>query len=98
VSFAAIILYVVSQRVFLLFISLRPSPETFGYTLVDGGERSASRHGRFTPREITLGTHCIGGWLSPRAGLDAGVRRKIPPPPIMKPVAQRYTTELHTII
>jgi hypothetical protein len=29
------------------------------------GERSASRPGRFTP-----GTHCIGGWVDPRAGLD----------------------------
>jgi hypothetical protein len=28
-------------------------------------EWSASRHGLFTP-----GTHCIGGWVDPRAGLD----------------------------
>jgi hypothetical protein len=35
VSFAAITLFVASQRVFIiLFISLRLSPETFGYTLV----------------------------------------------------------------
>jgi hypothetical protein len=30
-----------------------------------GGEWSASRPGRFTP-----GTHCIGGLVDPRAGLD----------------------------
>jgi hypothetical protein len=33
-------------------------------------EWSASRPGRFTPGEIALGTHCIGGWVDPRAGLD----------------------------
>jgi hypothetical protein len=32
---------------------------------------------RFTPGERTPGTHWIGGWVGPRAGLDAGVRRKI---------------------
>jgi hypothetical protein len=31
---------------------------------------------RFTPRESTPGTHCTGGWVGPRAGLDAGARRK----------------------
>jgi hypothetical protein len=35
-----------------------------------GGEWSASRPGRFTPRETAPGTHCIGGWVDPRAGLD----------------------------
>jgi hypothetical protein len=30
-----------------------------------GGEWSASRPARFTP-----GTHWIGGWVGPRAGLD----------------------------
>jgi hypothetical protein len=29
------------------------------------------------PRERTPGTHWIGGWMGPRAGLDAGARRKI---------------------
>jgi hypothetical protein len=35
-----------------------------------GGEWSASRPGRFTPRERAPGTHWIGGWVGPRAGLD----------------------------
>jgi hypothetical protein len=32
---------------------------------------------RFTPGKRTPGTHCTGGWVGPRAGLDAGARRKI---------------------
>jgi hypothetical protein len=41
------------------------------------GEWSASRPGRFTLGEIALGTHWIGGWVGPRAGLDAVEKRKI---------------------
>jgi hypothetical protein len=33
---------------------------------------------RFTPAERAPGTHCTGGWVGPRAGLDAEVRGKIP--------------------
>jgi hypothetical protein len=66
---------------------------------LDGGERSASRPDRFTPRERAAGTHWIGGWVGPRAFLDAVVKRKIPSPhresnpktPIVQSVAQRYT-------
>jgi hypothetical protein len=66
---------------------------------LDGGERSASRSSRFTPRERATGTHWIGGWVGPRAGLDAVVKRKIPSPcrdsmpPTIQPVAQRYTSD-----
>jgi hypothetical protein len=42
-----------------------------------GGEWSASRPGRFTPGKRVHGTHWIGGWVSPRAGLDAVEKRKI---------------------
>jgi hypothetical protein len=35
-----------------------------------GGEWSASRPGRFTPGERAPGTHWIGGWVDPSAGLD----------------------------
>jgi hypothetical protein len=35
-----------------------------------GGELSDSRRGRFTPGERVLGTHWIGGWVDPSAGLD----------------------------
>jgi hypothetical protein len=34
------------------------------------GEWSASRPVRFTPGEKVSGTHWIGGWVGPRAGLD----------------------------
>jgi hypothetical protein len=47
---------------------------------LDGGEWSASRPGRFTPMGRAPGTHWIGGWVGPRAGLDAVVKRKIPSP------------------
>jgi hypothetical protein len=32
---------------------------------------------RFTPGERTPGTHCTGGWVGPKAGMDIEVRRKI---------------------
>jgi hypothetical protein len=41
-----------------------------------GGEWSASRLGRFTP-----GTHWIGGWVDPRAGLDDVEKKKFLTPP-----------------
>jgi hypothetical protein len=64
-----------------------------------GGGWSASCPGHFTPRERVPGTHWIGGWVGPRAVLDAAVKRKIPSPSrewnprtsIVQPVAQRYT-------
>jgi hypothetical protein len=66
---------------------------------LDGGEWSASRLSRFTPRERAPGTHWIWGWVGPRAIPDAVMKRKIPSPrkesnrrtPIVQPVAQRYT-------
>jgi hypothetical protein len=42
---------------------------------LDGSEWSASRPGRFTPTERAHDTHWIGGWLEPRAILDAMVKR-----------------------
>jgi hypothetical protein len=38
---------------------------------LDGCEWSASRPGRFTLGEKAPGTHCIRGWVGPRASLDA---------------------------
>jgi hypothetical protein len=66
---------------------------------LDWGEWSASRPGRFTPRERAPGAHWIGGCVGPRAVLDAVVKREIPSPrresnprtTIVQPVAQRYT-------
>jgi hypothetical protein len=66
---------------------------------LDGGEWSASRPDHFTPREWASGSLWIGGWVGPRAVLDAVVKRKIPSPrretkprtPIVQAVAQRST-------
>jgi hypothetical protein len=46
---------------------------------LDGGEWSASRPFRFTPRERTPSAHCIRGCVGSRAVL-AAVKRKIPSP------------------
>jgi hypothetical protein len=49
----------------------------------------------FYPRERP-GTHCIGGWVGPRAGPE-GCRKSRPPPSpgfdprTVQPVASRYT-------
>jgi hypothetical protein len=45
-----------------------------------GGEWSASRAGCFTSRGRAPVTHWMGGWVGPRAVLDAVVKRKIPIP------------------
>jgi hypothetical protein len=54
------------------------------------GEWSCTRPSRFTPGERAPGTHWIGGWVGPRAGMDAltlvGNRT-----PAVRPVARRYT-------
>jgi hypothetical protein len=47
---------------------------------LEGDEWSVSRPGRFTPRERAPGTHWIGGWVGPRANLDAVVNTKIRSP------------------
>jgi hypothetical protein len=40
---------------------------------------SGQRHAPATlyPQERIPGTHCTGGWVGPRAGLDTEVRHKI---------------------
>jgi hypothetical protein len=56
----------------------RYSSYSFTTSALDGGEWSASRPDRaFTPGERTPGTHCTGGWVDPRAGLDTEDRGKI---------------------
>jgi hypothetical protein len=52
-------------------------PPPFLTSALDGCEWSASRPGRFTPREMAPGTQWIGGWMGPRAGLDTVKKRKI---------------------
>jgi hypothetical protein len=51
------------------------------------------------PRERAPGTHFIGGWVDPRAGLDDVEKWKfftlsgleLPLPLVVQPVASRYT-------
>jgi hypothetical protein len=50
-----------------------------------GGEWSASRPGRFTPGERAPVTHCIGGWVGPRTGLDDMEKRKFSTLPGLEP-------------
>ena len=40
---------------------------------LQGREWPAARHGRTLPTKKRLGTHCTGGWVGPRAGLE-GIR------------------------
>jgi hypothetical protein len=44
-----------------------------------GSEWSASRPGRFTPRERAPSNQWIGDWMGPRTGLDDVEKRKILP-------------------
>jgi hypothetical protein len=57
------------------------------------GGWSTPRSGRLNPRERP-GTHCIGGWVGPRAGLD-GCEKPHPPPGFdprtVQSVESRYT-------
>jgi hypothetical protein len=84
------------QHAFMDWCVVKAQGKLYLYLLLDGGEWSASRPGRFTPRERARGTHWIGGWVGPRAVLDAVIWRKIPSPrresnpriPIVQPVAQ----------
>jgi hypothetical protein len=53
---------------------------------------------RFSPGERTPGTHCTGGWVGPRAGLDTEARGKITclcqgiePRSVVQSVARHYT-------
>jgi hypothetical protein len=76
------------------------SSYSFSTSVLDGGESSASRPGRaLHPGERTPGTHCTGGWVGPRAGLDTEDRGKIhclcrgsnPDRPVVQPVVRHYT-------
>jgi hypothetical protein len=62
----------------LLYFHLRPIyrlslvyVQAFLTSALDGVEWSVSYPARFTTEERDLGTHCIGGWLGPKAGLKA---------------------------
>jgi hypothetical protein len=62
-------------------------------SVLEGGEWSASRRGRFTPRERVSGAHLTGGLGGPqsRSGRSDRGRESNPRTPIVQPIAQRYT-------
>jgi hypothetical protein len=55
-------------------LALNHEGSTLTLALV-GGERLVSRPCRFIPEERAPGTHWIGGWVGPRAGLDVVEKR-----------------------
>jgi hypothetical protein len=61
---------------------------------LDGVERLASRPGRFILVERIPGTHVIGGWVGPRAGLDIVEGRTYFEPQSSPP----WLNRLHTLI
>jgi len=65
---------------------------------VGGGEWSASRPDRFTTEERGLGTHCTGGWVGPRAGLDkvAKIKKILPLPRNEPPSSSSYLSRHYT--
>jgi len=48
------------------------------------------------PRERATGTHWIGGWLDPRAGLDMVSERKIPSPHLCKSIQDTTSFSVHS--
>jgi hypothetical protein len=73
----------------------RYSSYSFSTSALDRGEWSASRPGRaLPPGEWTPGTHCTGGWVGSRAGLDTSFRLfrgSNLNRPVVKTVARHYT-------
>jgi hypothetical protein len=75
------------------------SSYSFLTSTLDGGEWSASRPDSAFPGERTSDTHCTGGWVGLRAGLDTEVRGKIlfpcrgsnPDRPFLQSVVRHYT-------
>jgi hypothetical protein len=62
---------VVVKAVPLHAMEAQGSSDSFMTSALDGGEWSASRLSRaLLSGEGTPGTHCTGGWVGPRAGLD----------------------------
>jgi hypothetical protein len=73
-------LFVTKHHAMKAYWGVGRGTHTFLTAELDGGELSNSRPGRFTPKERNPGTHWIGSWVGPRAGLDAVAKRKIPFP------------------
>ena len=69
---------------------------TLSLTLtLDGGVWLTPRPAALLPGK-TLRTHCIGGWVGPRAGLD-GCGKSRPPPPGFDPQTFQHVTSLYNV-
>jgi hypothetical protein len=53
------------------------SSYSFMTSTLDGVSGQRHARPRFTPGERTPGTHCTGGWVGPRAGLDTDATGKL---------------------
>jgi hypothetical protein len=70
----------------------RYSSCSFLTSALEGGEWSASRPGRaLPPGERALGTHCIGGWVGPRACLEKSSASVGDRTPAVQSVVRHYT-------
>jgi hypothetical protein len=58
-------------------VERRCSSYSFSTSALDGVERSVSRPGRAYRLGMDPGTHCAGGWVGPKAGLDTEATGKI---------------------
>jgi hypothetical protein len=64
----------------------RYSSYSYSTSALDGVSGQRHAPAPHYPREKTLGTHCTGGWVGLRAGLDTEDRGKINlPPPGIEP-------------
>jgi hypothetical protein len=72
-----VVLYLLKHHAMKTYGVVKVKLHAFLTSALDGGEWSASRPDPFTPGKDP-GTHVIGGWLGPRAGLDAVVKRRNP--------------------
>jgi hypothetical protein len=71
------------------------SSYSFKTSALDGVSGRRHAPAALYPRGKDPGTHCTGGWVGPRAGLDTETRGKILPPagdrPVVQTVARHYT-------
>jgi hypothetical protein len=58
------------QYALMAWCSVKAQGQLYLYPTLDGGEWSVSHLDRFTHGVRIPGTHWLGGWVGPRAGLD----------------------------